>query len=258
MDPFFYSDNLKNFTDELVYIPYFILQEPDLKALEERTELDEDGKTAIQRYLENMENYILLPGVLNADKVIVQSEGMKEVYVRVLTSHFGEGTRKVWEEKISGAGSPKVDKLLNTKIEDLDIPKEWETIIKKPNGTRKKIILYNTGLSAMLKENGQMLEKIKDVFRIFEENKDEVVLLWRPHPLLEATLTSMRTELEEEYREIKKSFFENRIGIYDDSPDLDRAIVLSDAYYGDMSSVVWLYQKTGKPIMIQNAEILSD
>ena len=151
-----------------------------------------------------------------------------------------------------------MDKLLNTKIEDLDIPKEWEEIITKPDGKRKKIILYNTGLSAMLKENTRMLEKIKDVFRIFEENKDEVALLWRPHPLLEATLTSMRTELEEEYQEIKKGFFENRIGIYDDSPDLDRAIVLSDAYYGDESSVVWLYQKTGKPIMIQNAEILSD
>ena len=258
VDPFFYSDNLKNFTDELVYIPYFILQEPDLKALEERTEPDKEGKTALQSYLEGMENYILLPGVLNADKVIVQSEEMKEVYVHVLTSHFGEETRKVWEEKISGTGSPKVDKLLNTKIEDLDVPKEWETIITKPDGTRKKIILYNTGLSAMLKENRQMLEKIKDVFRIFEENKDEVALLWRPHPLLEATLASMRTELEEEYQEIKKSFLEDRIGIYDDSPDLDRAIVLSDAYYGDMSSVVWLYQKTGKPIMIQNAEILSD
>lgn len=44
-------------------------------------------------------------------------------------------------------------------------------------------------------------------------------------------------------------------GIYDDTPDIDRAIALSDAYYGDMSSVVELYKVTGKPIMIQNLEI---
>ena len=34
--------------------------------------------------------------------------------------------------------------------------------------------------------------------------------------------------------------------------ELDRAIALSDAYYGDPSSVVHLYKQTGKPIMIQN------
>ena len=43
-------------------------------------------------------------------------------------------------------------------------------------------------------------------------------------------------------------------GIYDDSVDMDRAVALSDAYYGDMSSIVWLYQKTGKPNMIQNTD----
>ena len=37
---------------------------------------------------------------------------------------------------------------------------------------------------------------------------------------------------------------------------MDRAVVLSDAYYGDGSSVVQLYKQTGKPIMIQNVEVL--
>jgi len=37
---------------------------------------------------------------------------------------------------------------------------------------------------------------------------------------------------------------------------MDRAVVLSDAYYGDFSSVVQVYQKTGKPVMIQNADII--
>ena len=110
----------------------------------------------------------------------------------------------------------------------------------------------------MLKENEQMLAKIKDVFQVFKENREDVTLLWRPHPLLEATLSSMRTDLAEEYGRLKNGYLAESYGIYDDSPDLDRAIILSDAYYGDNSSVVWLYQKTGKPIMIQNVSVLMD
>jgi hypothetical protein len=37
---------------------------------------------------------------------------------------------------------------------------------------------------------------------------------------------------------------------------MDRAVVISDGYYGDFSSVVQVYQQTGKPVMIQNAEIV--
>ena len=47
-------------------------------------------------------------------------------------------------------------------------------------------------------------------------------------------------------------------GIYDDSAELDRAILLSDGYYGDRSSVVSLYQKTEKPLMLQNVYALPE
>ena len=45
-------------------------------------------------------------------------------------------------------------------------------------------------------------------------------------------------------------------GIYDDTADMDRAVVLSDGYYGDWSSLVQLYQKTGKPAMIQDVNVV--
>lgn len=153
-------------------------------------------------------------------------------------------------------GSPKIDKVLNTKKEDLEIPEEWLKIIKKPDGSRKKIIFYNTGIAALLKNNEKMLEKMKDVFRIFKENKDEVALLWRPHPLIKSTVSSMRPQLWVEYEKLVKWYKEEGWGIYDDTSDVDRAVVLSDGYYGDFSSVVQVYQKTGKPVMIQNADVL--
>ena len=72
---------------------------------------------------------------------------------------------------------------------------------------------------------------------------------------MQATLTSMRPELWESYSAILNDYRTGGWGIYDDSPELDRAIAVSDAYYGDWSSVVQLYKETGKPIMIQNVEI---
>lgn len=101
----------------------------------------------------------------------------------------------------------------------------------------------------MLQSGEAMLEKIRHNLQIFRENSGDVTLLWRPHPLMEATLASMRPYLMEQYNDIVRDYKAAGWGIYDDSPDLDRAIAISDAYYGDPSSVVQLYQQTGKPII---------
>lgn len=70
------------------------------------------------------------------------------------------------------------------------------------------------------------------------------------------TIESMTQELSKKYQQIVGNFKNKAYGIYDDSADLNKAISISDAYYGDMSSVVSLYKVTEKPIMIQNVMIL--
>ena len=246
--PFFYSSNLKKFGGKLIYVPYFVLLEPD----------DPDNP----KILEDMEKFVLLPGVLNSDKTIVQSEKMKKVYVNVLTNymapldkeHTKEDIREFWEGRIDGSGSPKFEKIRNTRKEELQIPPEWEKLIKREDGSDKKIVLYNTGVSALLQNDEKMIDKIERTFKTFYENRKDIVLLWRPHPLMENTLLSMRPELYERYEKLKNDYINGAWGIYDDSPDMDRALVLSDAYFGDHSSLVSLYKETGKPIMIQNPD----
>lgn len=244
----YFAKNLRNYTDQLVYIPYFVLNEiePD----------DQDR-------IDEMKHFCFTPGVIYAHKVIVQSEKMRQIYINEYikaakeSGLSGEHTdRKYLESKILGLGSPKYDKVVNTKKEDLNIPEEWLKIIEKPDGSRKKIILYNTSVSALLKYGEEMLEKMKNVFKIFKENRDEAVLLWRPHPLIKATIESMRPQLWAAYHEIVEQYRSEGWGIYDDSADLDRAVALSDGYYGDPSSVVQLCRKAGMPVMIQNVEIL--
>ena len=241
--PFFYSDHLKQYTDLLVYIPYYITDEISPNS---------------QADIESIKHFITTPAVIHADRVIVQSEDMRNIYINVLTEMTGadEAGRQYWEQKIRGLGSPKVDRILHTRKEDLEVPAAWKRIIQRPDGTRKKIIFYNTSIAALLEHNEQMLVKIQDVLRVFWEKREEVALLWRPHPLIESTLTSMRPMLWEQYQKIRDSYIADGWGIYDDSADMNRALALSDAYYGDGSSLVALYEKTGKLCMKQNVSVL--
>lgn len=240
--PDFYSDRLKQYTDRLVYIPYFILDE-----------IDPDDQAAVER----MAHFCTCPGVLNADKVVVQSEDMRQIYINVLTESTKEYgyTKKDWEEKILGLGSPKVDKIFGMQKENVPVPNEWMKLIRKPSGEWKKIILYNVSVSAFLVYEEKVLSKLRAVFQLFRENQDEMVLLWRPHPLAKATIESMRPRLLKEYQAIVEQYTEEGWGIYDDTSELDRAIVLSDGYYGDPSSLVQLYKIIGKPVMIQKIDM---
>ncbi|MBD5461466.1 MAG: hypothetical protein HDR24_00165 [Lachnospiraceae bacterium] len=242
--PFFYSKNLKQFTDKLVYIPYFILNE-----------IDPDNKEVVG----DIEHFCTMPAVLYADYVIVQSEAMRQIYINFAVNSWGKEDipMSYWEKKILGLGSPKVDKVLTDEKEKVEMPKEWLEIVQKPDGTNKRIILYNTSVAALLNYEDRLLEKMKTVFRVFKEKQDEVALLWRPHPLMHAAIGSMRPQLREEYNRMEEQYKMEGWGIYDDTADMNRAIAVSDAYYGDMSSLVQLYQKTGKPIMIQNVECLA-
>ena len=242
--PRFYSSNLKKYTDELVYIPYFILGE-----------IDPNNKDAVEK----MRHFCLQPGVLNADKVILQSEAMCQIYMNEYIKAAQASGIKVdknqLKRKYLGLGSPKMDRVKNTKKENLEIPEKWLKVIQKPDGSFKKVIFYNTSVTTLLQYDEKMLKKIQWVFKVFWKHKEEITLLWRPHPLIQATIKSMRPQLWQQYEQMVDEYRKADWGIYDDTADLDRAIVLSDAYYGDSSSVVQLYQRTGKPMLLEEVYI---
>jgi len=242
--PKFFSSNIKNYTDELIYIPYFVLEE-----------IEPDDQVKI----DNMKHFCVLPGIINADKVILQSEKMSQIYINEYTKAFEAAgasvDREQLKQKFLGLGSPKFDKVLNTKKEDVEIPAEWLKVIQKPDETLKKIIFYNTSVTALLKHEEKMLHKMKNVFEVFKERQDEVALLWRPHPLIRTTIEAMRPQLWLEYEQIVEQYKSEGWGIYDDTADMDRAIALSDGYYGDQSSVIQLCQKAGVPVMVQDVSV---
>lgn len=232
----YYSRNLKLCTDMLVYIPYFVSEE--------------GGPAEYQCYTS---------GVLFADRVIVQPGSIYEKYCRVYTNIVKQNGLEdkliPAEQKFLPLGSPKFDKVLNMKCELEDLPEDWQKVICKPGGSRKKIILYNLSISPLLENREQTLKKLDHVFQFFRERQEELVLLWRPHPLLIKTIESMVPWLRDAYMQRVRQFQEEGWGIYDETPDPNLAMVLSDGYYGDMSSLVTTYRETGKPIMLQNLTI---
>ncbi len=234
--PDFYAKRLKQYTDMLVYIPYFI-------AINDQVE----------------EHFCTLPGILYADRVIVQSGEVRETYIQEFRKFERENNCRGRfgdpKEKIIALGSPKIDRVMRIQREDVKIPEEWQQIIRGRNGSHRKVVFYNTTIESLLKIEAKALDKIEDTIRLFEKMPD-VVLLWRPHPLLESTMRSMRPMLLKRYRAIVDRYRTEKKGIFDNTADLERAIAITDAYYGDMSSVVELYKTTGKPVMIQNYRIL--
>lgn len=231
----YYSRNLKKYTNLLVYIPYFVT--------------GRGGPAAHQCYT---------PGILFSDHVVVQSgiiyERICRIYTNFIKQNGWEQILKKAEDKFLPLGSPKFDKLLQTKCDLADLPKQWKTAIQKADGSRKKIILYNLSISSLLENNEKMLKKMNDVLGQFKRVQDEVVLLWRPHPLLKKTIATMRPRLREAYENIIRQYQEEGWGIFDETPDSNLAMMLSDAYYGDYSSLLISYQMLNKPILLQNVD----
>ena len=208
--PDFYCKRLKDFTDMLVYVPYFVNADAD-----------------------NInESFIVNAGTAYADKVIVESEAVRQTYIRTIREYEKannmRGVFGNYAEKILALGSPKIDKVLSTKREDCPLPEEWARLTKSWQGSGKQVLLYNTSVSGLLYWNEEYLKKIQQVLDKYKDD-EYFRLWWRPHPLFMSTLASMCPELLPEYEQVVKEYREQGYGIYDDTPDLHRAIAWSDA-----------------------------
>ena len=232
--PDFYCRRLRELTDMLVYVPYFVHAE-DASA-----------------------NAMLVPGVASSHRTIVQSENIRQQYIQAILSYADGINKQELEKMIVALGSPKFDKAINSKKEDYSLPEEWNRLITSSK-SKKLIVLYNNTLGVILQntsddESNIYMHKLRSVLDYFSKAHD-VVLWWRPHPLTEQTLYSMRPNAYSEYMRIVEDYKAQAFGIFDDSPNLSRAIAWTDLCYGDWSSIMNLYSIKGKPTIFQSMEV---
>lgn len=235
--PAMYSSNIKKFTEEVVYIPAFIVDEYN----------SQDGRACRM-----MQEYVNMPGIVHADTVYVRSDKTREGYIETLVNWAGEETRDIWEKKIVVNTLPFVD-VEKRKI--YEIPKAWEPYILKPDGKRKKVVMFSNGTSTLLEHGYEMIDKIRRVLDTFRAVKDDVVLVWRPHPMLREALIGEAPEVWEAFSELVREYQDENWGILDLGENLDTVVGISDAYYGDTGSIPQKFSELKKPVMLLAVEV---
>lgn len=185
------------------------------------------------------QEHLTLSVYQHMDYMVVQSEYAKR---------FCEGMP--YYDKVLPLGSPKLDGIIKACQTGVILPEEWKPFLES-----KKVLMLNTSIGCFLQDGSVYLRKIKSLCNsIVRQNR--IALIWRPHPLLEATIKSMRPQLLAEYNDLKEYFIRNKIGVLDDTPDISRVVAISDGYIGEEgSSVINLFGAAGKPIFILNNHI---
>lgn len=232
---FFYSENLKHYTEKLVYLAPFVLEEFE--------------KDSYREYF-NMKYYCTTPGVVNADVVIVQSEKMKHLYVEKLTEFAGEDTRALWEKKILGSSSLKADFQSGWQTGEKAIPVKWRPFVERTDGSHRRVVLYYVGISSFVQYREQMLAKMRKTFGIFAENRGEVAVIWKLDSEVKTMLEGAEPELYRQYCLLNREFFEQKLGILSEEQDV-LLVSSCDAYYGDASPLAQRFRSAGKPVMLQ-------
>lgn len=178
----------------------------------------------------NMQYYVTMPGVCYSDCVILSDDKMVNVYIRKLTDWAGCETQKIWEQKI--------------------VVKEPEMISqshKISNGT--KCLLYYVGIGPLLAYKAQMLQKIKNSCEIFDRYKQHLSYFYMTEP-----------EAEEILKKEDPIFYQEYMDVVSQIPQIDLEIEeimeQCDAYYGCASYIANMFRDSGKPVMIQNVQII--
>lgn len=209
--PALYSENLRKYTDCLVYVPPFTVEEYT-------------GQNH-RAYL-NMKYYTAVPGMVYADRILVQSEKIRELYIQKMTEFAGEETQEIWEQRIlpmESAGTIAA-----------------EGTVKERSAAIKRKLLYGISLGVYLEDKLAMNRKIADNLRIFEEHRDRIEVTVCLFPWEDAKWQELLGEI----------------------PDLpmrapeECAVEEFDAYYGDAMPKMTEFSQAKKPVMLQNVEVM--
>ncbi len=129
------------------------------------------------------------------------------------------------------------------------------TEIENKKGERKKVVLFYTSISALVENRDIAIDKLNEVFAIFKENKDDILLYYHPDPAIFRFLEEKDKELWDKYIEVVNRFIEEDYGVYDDGEDDTFMVRLCDAFYGDNGYVMYHCMRAKKPVMVMNYSI---
>lgn len=213
----FFSGNLAQYTEMLVYVPYFLA-----------------GSAATPEFS-------IFPSYMNAAKIIVQSKNSLQAFI----------ANGIDAHKLLDLGSPKLDAMFEAIKEPKETPLYWKKIVGD-----KKVFLFNTGIADLLSIDA-WFEQVEQVLNYFM-NHEQYAVIWRPHPLTEITIKTMRPQLLESFEILENKIKQAANIIVDNSSDIYPAVAASDGIISDYSSVMLQCIVTEKPILgLLNSQMIA-
>ena len=224
-----YSGKIREHTDELIYIPFF---------------LTDDFTPASEREYTNMDSYVCMPGVLNADRVILPSETLVQTYIAKITEFTGT------------AEDEEVERLLRSRIEarpDL-MPQSDEKEVSA--GSDKKTVVFVSTISSLAENGPRAIKKINDAFTVFEKNSEKVKVIWVSFGIKEYD-EMIGKDTVDGFQKARERFEALQLGEYIEDPGKAEQEELAgkcSAYYGEPSALALRFSYRGRPVMILNPE----
>ncbi len=227
VDTRFYARIVKKYTEKLIYIPYFKLMEFD--------------RTNYPCWY-NMQYYCTVPGVVMADKVYVQSENTRKVYIDKLNEWAGdEQYTDIWEQKID---------VYNESCE------EHSEDELRDAGSEKTIVWF-VSAGSLAEFGDKYIEKAYRNLDVFALSKDKLKVLLISEPFLDEMIKTYSDELYKKWTGFIDEF--NRSGIGEVVSQVEEksveALLKANAYYGDPSYICKDFILMKKPVMLQNVEV---
>ena len=227
VDTRFYARNVKKYTEKLIYIPYFKLMEFD---------------RANYPCWFNMQYYCTVPGVVMADKVYVQSENTRNVYIDKLNEWAGdEKYTDIWEQKI------------DVYEESCEEHSEDEL---RDAGSEKTIVWF-VSAGSLAEFGDRYIEKAYRNLDVFALSKDKLKVLLISEPFLDEMIKNYSDELYKKWTGFIDEF--NRSGIGEVVSQVEEksvdVLLKATAYYGDPSYICKDFILMKKPVMLQNVEV---
>lgn len=236
--PRFYTGLLRQVTPELIYIPYFDIDDKTL----------DDEKT---RYTADF--FIKTPGVVRSDKVYLTSDAIKNLYMDKLCEFTGLETGSGWEKRLEVREYIKPEIIEG--IREEDIPNAWWKYLLDSNGEGKKVILFHTNVSDIVTLGEKYFDKLVRVLSLFREQSSVMTIIWHAHHMTQNILEDRYPKLWNRYKDILDKFLADNYGIYEDREDYSQSIAIADAFYGDRDVIMHDFMQSGRPIMIMNADV---
>lgn len=133
-----------------------------------------------------------------------------------------------------------------------DIPDDWKGRMTRQDGSCKKAVIYGLSAIELLGHGSESNEKLRRAVSVMEDNRDDIFMLLCLPEGYDVFMEKCRLDAEEGYDEIMKWCSEQDFIAMPSEKELDAAIEISSAYYGDECPLYEKYRKTGKPIMVQD------